>query len=87
MGKLPKDQEKNMPQLAALNNVQRELNRLREGMCESCKRKLYPPKASSAGDVTQVKCEEEGCGAMVGGQNEDVARMNLKNHMSSKHGK
>jgi len=86
MGKLPAEQEKNLPALAGVNRVNAELNRLREGMCKACHEKLYPPKKGSPSEITQLKCEIEGCGAMVGGQSEDQARMNMKNHISAKHG-
>lgn len=85
MGKLPKSQEHNLPQFAPLNAVTAELNRLREGMCKTCHRKLYPLKGE-AGKTTQFRCDVEGCSVMVGGASEEEATERLALHKEESHG-
>jgi hypothetical protein len=85
MGKLPKSQEKNLPGLAGMNTAVAELNRLREGMCEDCHEKFYPGKTAGRDEVTQLRCDVEGCGHMVGGKSESKAKENLEKHKKAKH--
>lgn len=85
MGKLPPEQLKKLPHLAGIDETRKELNRLREGMCENCHAKLYPGKVNEMKEVTQLKCAVDGCSVMVGGHNESIARQNLKQHVADKH--
>lgn len=42
MGKLPKSQRKNIPAFAIIDAAEREIERLKKGMCAPCKEKLFP---------------------------------------------
>ena len=79
MGKLPEEHFGKIAGLVETGKLKEEVNRLKEGMCEDCREKLFPIELTGQ-DKIQFRCEEEGCIFMASGRTEGIARRILGLH-------
>ena len=84
MGKLPKEHFGKINGLVETGELKKEVNRLKEGMCEECRVKLFSvASVDDNQDKIQVRCEVEGCLFMGSGKSEGAARNGVRLHMKS----
>lgn len=84
MGKLPKSQRSKVPYLGQLDDSKKELDRIKDGVCDECRIKLFPIEKKEEGpDTFRAKCTVENCDYTVNGRTEAIANNNLRLHMRS----